>query len=241
MLLLSKSVPSGPCITRFHKPPALRSISLMVVVKPSGPHQLAICSGRDHASQTSSTGAFNVREISSSLSCVSEFLFSIFFFFKLFQIVFQSIQLVFPMLPVLINPGRYLAQFIQLHFANAIPALLFYGYQTAVGQHFYMQRYGLAGNIKFFGNSVYILRLRGNHVNDHPSGGIGYGLVYITSGYHNMQVNACKYIRKYLLAQIYFEILADVIGKEILRSEMGMGYDWFSTLFKKATSCSTAF
>jgi hypothetical protein len=45
------------------------------------------------------------------------------------------------------------------------------------------------------------LGLVGNHTDDRPAGGVGYGLVYISSGFHNTQVTTCKYIRKQSLAQ----------------------------------------
>jgi hypothetical protein len=49
--------------------------------------------------------------------------------------------------------------------------------------------------------------LNGNHVDDCSPGRVGYGLIYITSGFHIiMQVCACKYKRKYSLAQYFAEI-----------------------------------
>ena len=72
-------------------------------------------------------------------------------------------------------------------------------------------------DIKLFGNGVYIKGFGGNHMNDHPPGGIGYGLVYITTCFHNMQVSACKYKRKYSLAQNFKDLfLMKLLGVQLI-------------------------
>ena len=109
------------------------------------------------------------------------------------------------MLAVLINKGRYLTKFIQLGLAKTLTALLLNFHQATICQYFKLKGYSLPADIKFFGNSIYIMRLAGNHIDDRSSGRVGYGLVNISSGYHIMQVSACKYKRKYLLAQILFK------------------------------------
>ena len=85
--------------------------------------------------------------------------------------------------------------------------MLLYCNKTAIRQNGDVKRYGLPAHIKIFGYSIYITGLISNHADDCPSGWVGYGLVYITSGFHNMQVSACKYKCKYLLAQFYLKIL----------------------------------
>jgi hypothetical protein len=67
-----------------------------------------------------------------------------------------------------------------------------------------MQGYGLPADIKAVGYGVYGKWLVGHHVNDLAAGGVGYGLEYVSSYYHYMQGYACKYMGKYLLAQIFF-------------------------------------
>jgi len=88
------------------------------------------------------------------------------------------------MLAVLVDKGRYLAQFIQLRFAKPFAALLLNFNQTAICQYFKLERYSLSADVEFFGNSIYIMRLAGNHIDDRSSGWVGYGLVNISSGYH---------------------------------------------------------
>jgi hypothetical protein len=44
---------------------------------------------------------------------------------------------------------------------------------------------------------------RCNHVDDGPAGWVCYSLVNISSRFHFMQVYACKYKCKYLLAQFF--------------------------------------
>jgi hypothetical protein len=105
--------------------------------------------------------------------------------------------------------------------AKPIPAALFYGDETAVGQKVYMEGYGLAGHVELLGNRIHVMGLGGYHVDDRPPGRVGYGLVYISSGYHNMQVSACKYICKYLLAQIYFKYFSQRVlaGIELMEKK----------------------
>ncbi|MNY66454.1 hypothetical protein D3C86_2038860 [compost metagenome] len=62
----------------------------------------------------------------------------------------------------------------------------------------------LARHIEMLGNRIHILGLLGQHTDDRPAGRIGNGLIYISSCSHNMQVFACKYICKHLLAQYFF-------------------------------------
>jgi len=106
------------------------------------------------------------------------------------------------MLPVLVDKGRYLAQFIQLRLTKPLTALLLNFHQAAICQYFKLKGYSLPADVEFFGNSIYIMWLAGNHIDDRSSGWVGYGLVNISSGYHIAQVSACKYKCKYLLAQV---------------------------------------
>src|SRR5258708_12611071 len=48
-------------MTKRHTPPAFTSILWVVVVKPFGPHHLAMCSGSVHSFHTSSRGASKTR------------------------------------------------------------------------------------------------------------------------------------------------------------------------------------
>jgi hypothetical protein len=57
--------------------------------------------------------------------------------------------------------------------------------------------------VALVGNGINIMRLVSYHIDDCPPCRVGYCLVNISSGYHIMQVSACKYISKHLLAQIY--------------------------------------
>ena len=107
------------------------------------------------------------------------------------------------MLAILVNPHGYFAQLIQLRLAKSVSALLLNHNQPTIDQDLDMQRYGLAGYVKFFGNGIYVMWFRGNHINDCSPGGVGYSLVNISPCFHIMQVNACKYKCKYLLAQIF--------------------------------------
>lgn len=96
------------------------------------------------------------------------------------------------MAAVLIHPFRYLSQLLQPGFTYPVPALLPDGDEAAIGQDLYMQRYGLPAHIKLFGNSVHIMRLRGYHINNGAAGWVGYGLVNITSGFHNCASNCLQ-------------------------------------------------
>jgi len=58
--------------------------------------------------------------------------------------------------------------------------------------------------------------LSGNHINDGPPGGVGNGLVYITSGFHIIQVSACKYIHKYSLVQLFFARIDEPSGQPFI-------------------------
>jgi hypothetical protein len=107
------------------------------------------------------------------------------------------------MLPVLFYPHGHFAELSQLGFAEPVPALLFNDNEATVRQNFYVQGDSLAGDVKLLGDGIYIMWLRGDHVDDCPPGGVSDGLVYVTSGFHNMQVYACKYKSKHLLAQIF--------------------------------------
>lgn len=109
------------------------------------------------------------------------------------------------MLAVLVNPNGYLVELFQFGFTDPVASLLFNRNEAAVNQYLYMQRNSLPGYIKFFCNSIYIVRLCGNHVDDGSSGWIGYSLVNIAPCFHCMQVSACKYKCKRLLAQIFLK------------------------------------
>src|SRR6478672_3869887 len=54
-----------------HAPPTRKSKAWVVRVNPCGPHQFARCVGSDHAANTSSRGASNTRDRTSSRSAVS--------------------------------------------------------------------------------------------------------------------------------------------------------------------------
>ena len=108
------------------------------------------------------------------------------------------------MFPVLFHPMGYFAQLIQVGFAKALASLLFDDEEAAIDQDLDMEGDGLAAYVELFGDGIYVVRLPGDHIDDCSAGGVGDGLVYVTSGFHDMQVFACKYICKYLIAQIYF-------------------------------------
>ena len=88
---------------------------------------------------------------------------------------------------ILVNPHRYFAELIQLRLTKPVPALLFNHDQPAIDQDLNMQRYGLPGYLKFFGNGIYVMRFRGDHLDDRPPGGVGYSLVNISSGFHKLR------------------------------------------------------
>src|ERR1700722_233694 len=121
-------------MTRFHWPPGLRSMVLMVFVKPLGPHQFAMCCGSVHISQTSATGALSILDKKISRSVVLLFVFCISFFFYFFYIGFQCVQFAFEMLAVLLHPGGYLAEFSKAGLAKPLPALLSDDQEPAVKQ-----------------------------------------------------------------------------------------------------------
>lgn len=66
-----------------------------------------------------------------------------------------------------------------------------------------MQRDRLSRHRKFLRNGVEVKWLLSDQTNDLSSGGVGYGLKNIPSGFHVMQVSTCKYKCKYLLAQFF--------------------------------------
>jgi hypothetical protein len=113
------------------------------------------------------------------------------------------------MLAVLVNPHGYFTELIQLRLAKPVPALLLNHDQPAIDQDLNVQRYGLPGYLKFFGNGIYVMWLRGDHIDDRPPGGVGNSLVNVSSSFHVMQVSACKYICKYLLAQVFINVFVD--------------------------------
>jgi len=124
------------------------------------------------------------------------------------------------MLPVAVYPCGYFAQAVQPGFAEPVPSTLFDDDEAAIRQDPDMERYRLAADLELFGNGVHIMGLIGDHADDRPAGGIGDGLVYVTSGFHdNMQVSACKYKRKHLLAQIFLPSipLQRLIIEQIIR------------------------
>src|ERR1017187_1859288 len=94
-------------------PPGRTSISLVVVVKPFGPHHLMMCFGSVHAFQTGSRGASNTRVMTISRSEVASAtlpLFAAIAFSFLFlgldfaQIGVQPIEAFFPELAVALHP-----------------------------------------------------------------------------------------------------------------------------------------
>ena len=104
------------------------------------------------------------------------------------------------------DPDGYLVKFVQPGLAKSLSALLPDGNESAFCEDLHMKRNRLTGGIEFFRQGIYIQRLIGQKTNDRPSCWIGYGLKYIPSRLHNMQVFDCKYKRKYSLAQIYLYI-----------------------------------
>jgi hypothetical protein len=61
-------------------------------------------------------------------------------------------------------------------------------------------------------NGIHIAGLPGNHIDDSPAGGVGDGLVYISSGFHIVQVYACKYNASTHLHKIFWQIFSGHIG-----------------------------
>ena len=70
-----------------------------------------------------------------------------------------------------------------------------------------MQGNGLPRNIKVFSNGIEVKRCFCNKIDNFSSGWVGDRLEYISPDFHNMQVFACKYICKYLLAQFFLNNL----------------------------------
>lgn len=89
------------------------------------------------------------------------------------------------MLPVLIDPGCYFAEFIQSCFAKSVPAALFDFDETTISQDLHVKRNRLLAYVKHFGDGFHIQRLSSDHIDDRSPGRVGYCLVYITSGFHN--------------------------------------------------------
>src|SRR5262245_59574842 len=132
-----------------HSPPGFTSMVSIVLVKPSGPHQLRMCSGLVQTSHTSSRGASSSLEMASSRPAVSgavSLFFSIFFmfFFYFTPVIFKRVEFGIPELPVLLHPGRHLLQLVELGFAIALPALLPDHHQSALRQDLHVLRYGRA-------------------------------------------------------------------------------------------------
>lgn len=61
-----------------------------------------------------------------------------------------------------------------------------------------MKRYCLSAHIELLRNNINIMRRRRNKIDYRTTGRVCDGLVYIPSGFHNMQVSACKYASTYL-------------------------------------------
>src|ERR1017187_3183298 len=98
-------------MTRRQVPPALTSISWIVLVKPFGPHHCARCAGSVHALHTSSRGAAKARveTISrSDESAAGSFLEAMFFFLflKFLEIPVQAVESLLPEAPVALEPVR---------------------------------------------------------------------------------------------------------------------------------------
>jgi hypothetical protein len=68
-----------------------------------------------------------------------------------------------------------------------------------------MEGDSLAGDGEFFGYGLDVMGFGGDHADDGAPGGVGDGLEYVASGFHDMQVFACKYMRKNLLAQVFLQ------------------------------------
>src|ERR1700744_2909824 len=107
-------------------------------------------------------------------------------------------------LAVSFDPGGYFAELVQPCLAKSFPSLFIDRNESAFGQDLHVERPRLAGGIEFFRQGIYIQRSIGQQANDRSSRWIGYGLKYVPSLFHDMQVCDCKYMCKYLLAQIYF-------------------------------------
>src|SRR5579864_5938081 len=111
---------------RRHLPPARRSISRMVVVKPFGPHHCPTCQGSANAPQTIARGAINSREKTISFAAAASiallvvstmnlllvvrlnaFQFACVFLFRFclqpVQVVFEAVEALFPELAVLVE------------------------------------------------------------------------------------------------------------------------------------------
>src|SRR6187402_15158 len=111
-----KTVPSAAVMVYFHSPPTRRSMRMVLLVKPLGPHHLSMCSGRVQAFQTSDRGAFTARSrvISrSAVALLAVILFSLsrlpggrvlFLGLQFLQVFLQPIEALLPELAVLLHP-----------------------------------------------------------------------------------------------------------------------------------------
>src|SRR5688572_13638395 len=100
-------------MTNRHTPPSRISKALVVVVKPSGPHQCARCLGSLQARHTRSRGASNSRIVtiasgarsrSTTLFLAATFLLRLFLGLQLAQIVLEPVQPVFPKPAIALQP-----------------------------------------------------------------------------------------------------------------------------------------
>jgi hypothetical protein len=114
--------------------------------------------------------------------------FCISFFFYFFDIGFQCVEFAFKMLAVLVYPGGDRAELSKSGFAKPLPALLSDDEEPAVQQDLDVEGYGLTADVEFFRDGVYVMGLGGDHVDDGSPGGVGYGLVYVASGFHVLLV-----------------------------------------------------
>ena len=123
--------------------------------------------------------------------------------------ILQVIQPAFPMLSVFFYPAGHFPEWIQFRLTVPFPAMLFDDDKAAFGQDLYMQGDRLPAHLEFFRYCIEVQRLLCHHTYDLSSCRVGYGLEYISSGCHKRQVFACKNMRKYLLAKVFFGISAE--------------------------------
>jgi hypothetical protein len=132
------------------------------------------------------------------------------------------------MLAVLLYPGGYLAELSKAGLAKPLPALLPDDQEPAVKEDLNVEGYGLTADIEFFRDGVYVMGLGGDHVDDGSPGGVGYGLVYVASGFHVI-AGAC-YLCKQVLANIRARIC---LRKFIFWGDWGRGFFGVDAIWKE--------
>lgn len=104
-------------------------------------------------------------------------------------------ELLVPHLSVGLHPIGYLAEVAQPAFAISLPALATDSHQSAFGENFDMLGDGGAAHGEIFCDRVQVQGLTGDKADDIPSGGVGYGLEYVSSGLHGVKyVSICLQI-----------------------------------------------